>query len=44
MKGSWEKVCQNGFKQLKTVYLDTIYVFLEDEKNVAGDLVESGQK
>lgn len=40
MKGIWE-VCQNEFKQLKTVYLVTTYVFFEDEKKVAEDLVES---
>lgn len=30
-------------KQQKTVYLVTTYVFLEDEKKVAKDLVKSDQ-
>lgn len=40
MKGTWE-VCHNEFQQLKTVYLVTTYVFFDDEKKVAEDLVES---
>lgn len=44
MKGIWEEICRNGFKQLKTVYLVTIYVFFEGEKKVANDWVESGKE
>lgn len=40
MKGTWE-VCHNEFQQLKMVYLVTTYVFFDDEKKVAEDLVES---
>lgn len=42
-KAFGRRFVKNGFKQLKTVYLVTVFVLLEDEKKVAEDVVDSDQ-